>query len=236
MSPENIREKIRKLLALSNSDNPHEAALAAERAQALILQFNVSQDELKDPADKIPDEPVEVEAMGGFAKDGKKTRIPHWQPCLALHLAKAFMCRIYYQPGYDIFMVGRRTNRDALRMTWIYLRNEIERMAEVTYERTPEAQFTEKVTWKRAFCEGATSTVFQRMSAEVRKLEIDTTKTAIVLRSRMAEVEKFMEKIPLRTAHAPRRPISNGFREGQQAGHSLNLKGKAARGLPSTGT
>jgi hypothetical protein len=232
MSPENIREKIRKLLALSNSDNPHEAALAAERAQQLILQFNVSQDELTDPAEKIPDEPVEVEAMGGFVKAGKRTRIPHWQPCLALAISRSFMCRIYYQPGYDIFMVGRRTNRDALRMTWIYLRNEIERMAEVTYERTPEAHFTDKVTWKRAFCEGATNTVHQRMLAEIRKLEIDTTKTAIVLRSRMAEVEKFMEKIPLRTAHRQSRPVSSGYFEGKAAGHHLNLQGKAARGLP----
>lgn len=235
MSPENIREKIRKLLSLSRSDNPHEAALAAQRAQELILQYNVSQDEITDPAQKDPDEPIEVEEMGGFPRTGKKTRIPHWQPVLAFHLAKSFMCRMYYQPGYDIFLVGRRTNRDAYRQTWIYLRNQIDRMAEVAYETTPIAQLSDKVTWKRGFCEGAVHTVGERLAQEIKKLEIDSTKTAIVLRNRMAEVEKFMAKIPLRTKKQSR-PITTGWHEGKAAGWGLNLQGKAARGLPGTGT
>src|SRR4051812_49350731 len=36
-----IVEKVRKLLALSTSSNPHEAALAAAKAQNLLAQYNL---------------------------------------------------------------------------------------------------------------------------------------------------------------------------------------------------
>lgn len=47
---EEIKEKIRKLLALSMSDNPHEAALAAERAVELMNRHGINEGDLdKDP-------------------------------------------------------------------------------------------------------------------------------------------------------------------------------------------
>ncbi len=43
---EHIRSKIEKLLRLAMSDNPHEAALAAERATELMQKYAISTDEL----------------------------------------------------------------------------------------------------------------------------------------------------------------------------------------------
>lgn len=43
---EKILEKLKKLLALSKSDNPHEAALALQRAQKLMLAYNITQADL----------------------------------------------------------------------------------------------------------------------------------------------------------------------------------------------
>ena len=42
MDHERIIEKVRKLLALSQSDNEHEAAAAAAKAQALLSEYNLS--------------------------------------------------------------------------------------------------------------------------------------------------------------------------------------------------
>jgi hypothetical protein len=39
---QDIIEKVQKLLALANSDNEHEAALAANRAQALLTKYNLT--------------------------------------------------------------------------------------------------------------------------------------------------------------------------------------------------
>lgn len=43
---EKVLEKLKKLLALAKSDNPHEAALALQRAQKLMLAYNITQDDL----------------------------------------------------------------------------------------------------------------------------------------------------------------------------------------------
>lgn len=43
MNKKSIIEKIKKLLSLANSDNEHEAQIASERAQALLLKHNISQ-------------------------------------------------------------------------------------------------------------------------------------------------------------------------------------------------
>lgn len=42
MNPPNLIEKIRKLLALANSSNENEAAVAAEKASVLLAQYNLT--------------------------------------------------------------------------------------------------------------------------------------------------------------------------------------------------
>lgn len=43
MNKKQVIEKIKKLLSLANSDNEHEAQIASERAQALLLKHNITQ-------------------------------------------------------------------------------------------------------------------------------------------------------------------------------------------------
>ena len=43
---EKVLEKLKKLLSLAKSNNPHEAALALQRAQKLMLAYNISPDDL----------------------------------------------------------------------------------------------------------------------------------------------------------------------------------------------
>lgn len=43
---EKVLEKLKKLLALAKSDNPHEAALALQRAQKLMQAYNITQNDL----------------------------------------------------------------------------------------------------------------------------------------------------------------------------------------------
>ena len=44
MDQDRIIERIRKLLRLSQSANPHEAALAAERVQQMLSEYNLTMD------------------------------------------------------------------------------------------------------------------------------------------------------------------------------------------------
>ena len=47
MSKEKIFERIRNLLRLSESDNPHEAELALKRANEMMKEYCVEEHELK---------------------------------------------------------------------------------------------------------------------------------------------------------------------------------------------
>lgn len=57
---EKIIEKIQKLLALSESSNPHEAERAAERAQALMLKHNIEMQSVTDHDSEYVGEETEV--------------------------------------------------------------------------------------------------------------------------------------------------------------------------------
>ena len=46
MDQDRIIERIRKLLRLSQSANPHEAALAAERVQQMLSEYNLTMDSI----------------------------------------------------------------------------------------------------------------------------------------------------------------------------------------------
>ena len=52
-------DRARKLFALSTSDNPHEAASAAAKAQEILDRHDISQAMLEADADDDTDEPVE---------------------------------------------------------------------------------------------------------------------------------------------------------------------------------
>lgn len=101
-----LLERLRRLLALSTSANPHEAAVAAARAQALItrhrLEAWVAAPE-GDPIEDARDAPIAV------AK-----RIRSWKRVLASALAEGNGCVAYVlDRGADeaIVLVGRAEDR-----------------------------------------------------------------------------------------------------------------------------
>lgn len=52
--------QVEKLMALSESSNEAEATLAAEKASALVIKFMISEEELKSPASRRAEKPIEV--------------------------------------------------------------------------------------------------------------------------------------------------------------------------------
>lgn len=224
-----IVEKIRKLLELSRSANEHEAALAAEMARSMILKHAVSEEELRAAGGEIEAEPVERDTLQGYATGKhRKGRIPRWHAVLAEALAEAFMCRVFFIAGWEILVIGRASNRQALRYTWLHLRGEIDRLAAEGWSRWSESGWSFMVdpamSWKRGFCMGAAHTVFERMARSKRELE-PTSQTAIVVRSRLQEVDEFLEasKLKIREARSTPMPAS-GYQEGRRAGWGLQLE------------
>jgi hypothetical protein len=218
--PDNSKvEKIRKLLALAQSGNPNEAALAAARARELMVQYAIDEAQLL-PQDR---EPISTESLNVGSK-----KIPHWEALLSYILAPHFFCRSFYTRGSDIHVVGRKSDREACIATFWYLRNEIKRMSALAWGREPAENTVHGKTWKTGFNEGCVRTIKERLEGEKNLLASDNTGTALVLAQRQQETDDYVaENMKLRTSLAKRRVSPSGFHAGRQAGHALNLEKRA---------
>ena len=89
MERDRIIERIRKLLRLSRSENPYEAALAAERVQRMLSEYNLT-------LEGIVDEETEK-----ARQINRKTRkdLEEWAHILASRTASVFDCRYFHDPN-----------------------------------------------------------------------------------------------------------------------------------------
>jgi hypothetical protein len=124
---EEALEKAKKLLRLSQSANPHEAALAASRAQEIIDRFKIESISLdledKQSAPK-PDEPIKDFRSDPLDDSG---RAETWKYRLAMEIAKQNQCKLYSCRG--ICIIGRPSDATAVRYLFAWLSREIERLA-----------------------------------------------------------------------------------------------------------
>src|SRR5262249_34208445 len=118
-------DRIRKLLALATSPNENEAAAAAEKAQALLAEYNLSMADVIDTADDDADTQVVTDASG-------ETLSQPWRRPLASAVAELFFCKYLFvtQNGKDRHMfVGAKLNITVAMMTFEYLHMTVDRLA-----------------------------------------------------------------------------------------------------------
>ncbi len=112
-----IVEKIRKLLKLAaDPSNPHEAALAAERAQELLFRHHL------DMADV-----AEVDATGVVEADRPLITEP-WRKALAALIARYNFCRLLEWTGGMKF-IGSPADVETVLYLYVYLSRTIARLA-----------------------------------------------------------------------------------------------------------
>ena len=85
-----IIEKIKKLLALANSSNEHEAALAAGHAQRLLSEHNLAMADIE--AAHKPDKADRVETVVSKS-------LPKWLRHLSAGVSTAFDCQAIHHPA-----------------------------------------------------------------------------------------------------------------------------------------
>ncbi len=208
--------RVRKLLALATSPNPHEAALAAARAQALIerhrleawLEAEQREHDDPDPIVDARDEPLEV---------GRRLRT--WKVVLASALAEVNGCLAYTATrGRDeaIVLVGRGRDRAAVAELWGWLVRRIEWLS-ATHGPGRSRQ------WHEAFRIGVVDAVAERLRQVGPQARASLDRAALVV------VE------PARAAHEDAlRRVTEGLRLG--SGRAVRVdarawqRGKAAGG------
>lgn len=126
MSDPKIIERIKKLLALSLSDNPHEAKLAAQKAVELMASYGISETDL----DNNP-----------FVSETFRSRhyykLPVWVSTLWGQLGWASGCFVVYQHGAkcrgkkaSVTVAGRKADVEIMRYMGEYFEDEIYKKSE----------------------------------------------------------------------------------------------------------
>jgi len=167
-------DKVRKLLALATSPNPHEAAVAAARAQALIETHRLQAWMDADRAAVEDPDPI-IDARDEPLLTGR--RIRRWKTALAVVLGQANGC-VAYTLGGDkeqaIILVGRARDRAAVTELWGWLVRRIEWLS-----ATHGAGQTKK--WHEAFRLGVVDSVAQRLREGAEEVRCGLDETALVV-------------------------------------------------------
>jgi len=219
-SPPAALARVRKLLALATSPNPHEAALAAARAQALIeahrlqawLDAERREEEDPDPIADARDEPLEV---------GRRLR--KWKVVLAATLAEANGCVAYtLERGREqaIVLVGRARDRAAVVELWGWLVKRIEWLS-ATHGAGKDRQ------WHEAFRIGVVDAIAERLREGNEEVRAGLEQAALVVveparAAHREALERVTEGLRLGSGRAVR-VDARAWQRGKAAGGTVDL-------------
>lgn len=119
-----VKEKLKKLLALAASDNEHEAALAMEKAQALMNEHNLS---VRDVAEDGSGAVIKDEDVPGLTKSCQK-----WESSLGFRIAEAFdgrAIRTRSANGWCLRFIATKTDVEIIVDLFERLRSTVKRMS-----------------------------------------------------------------------------------------------------------
>ncbi len=220
MTRERVIERVRKLLALSNSSNEHEAALAAAHAQRLLAEHNLAMSELE----------MREEGAGEAELTVAKT-VPKWLSSLFAVVAHTFDCMAVVASSADagrLRFIGVGEDPAVAACTLQFLMQELRRLA-TRYLKQQEAvaDLLSPATRRRirdSYLLGGVQGVQQAMA--LQKAVTPTTAGALVP-VKEALIRQYSEQHlgPLRTQRRRRSSVlSSAFHQGKQDGAQLQTR------------
>lgn len=190
-SLDDVMRRVRKLLKLSKSDNPHEAASAMAQAQRLLLKHGLE-------ASEVEREPSPV-ADGGAVQVGSV--LERWCMRLADVVARANQCRALFVTRYPdgvrqkaINMFGRADDLAKARYLYGYYFEETQRLTRIHARGRGR-------TWANSFRHGVIDTLTVALARVIREVRAEASSTALIrLDARGGEVDTFIatEKGPVK--------------------------------------
>ena len=124
-----ILDRVKKLLALAESDNEHEAAVAAGAAQRLLLEYNLTISDLS----KVTKEDSSIEEKAIDVQG----RLSAWRLTLCEGIVRAFGCRVLISKGYgktSLLVVGAPNDVAVAQVTYEYLTDVVNKLTKLDYK------------------------------------------------------------------------------------------------------
>ncbi|HIJ95943.1 MAG TPA: DUF2786 domain-containing protein [Desulfuromonadales bacterium] len=221
-----IIAKIQKLLALANSSNEHEAALAAAHAQRLLSEHNLAMADIE--SEQKPQSADKVEATVS------KT-LPKWVRHLSAGVCTAFDCQAIHHPSLGkMTFIGVGADVQVAAYTFAYLDKTVRRLCSsyMTVHVSRDTPNRHRELKRQSYYLGAVSTINSRLREQ--KTVTPTTPGALVP-VKEGLIKKAMSDLgPIRTVRSRRSYIdSHAYTKGQQDGHNVGIT-KGVTGSTST--
>jgi len=244
-----IVERVRKLMALAESDNVNEAANAAAAAQKLMAEHRISEAML---AVEAGEDEADIEVTNDVLADlGRKET---WIGTLAMGLSKANGCQVYYRKearlGVKLRIVGGTSDVQTVSYMYAYLVREVDRLCDAEAKSRRLAGVITVANarmWRASFRAGAAHELVKRIDAaaqeqrrEQHNAALDAGGTALVrldgglarLNALSKKVDEAMPGKLRKGRQSSARRDYRGFAAGQRAGASVSLN----RGGPALGS
>jgi hypothetical protein len=211
-----VIDKIKKLLALANSCNEYEAALAAAHAQRLLSEHNLGMADIEashkpDKADKI-----EIEA----AKS-----LPKWIRHLSSGVCNAFDCQAIHHPANGkMTFIGVGADAQVAAYTFTFLARTVKKLCSSYIKDHVGDMITgrNRELRRQSYYLGAVSTITARLGEQ--KISTPVTTGALVP-LKEALIRQTMNAIGnIRTVHSRRSYIhSDAYFKGQDDGRQVGI-------------
>lgn len=217
--PDAIVERIRKLLALATSSNPHEAALAAAHALALAQRHNLDLAALPNSDTEIVEEAFDV---GPGAA---------WRWLLMGAIARAHFCaalrtRAGGRSSGRMLLLGRRHDVAVCSFLYVYLARQIARLTEIGWHRAAfvYGEHVDARTWKGDFRRGAVAEIGERLAERARRFaEESAAANALVLRRESALEEALHRRYPDLRFTRLRVRVGDAYLTGRSSGRGIAI-------------
>lgn len=228
---ESIANKIKKLLALSQSPNEAEAIAASRKAQELLTRHNLSMADLADSSQEDVDQ-YEVSSQ---------QKSDRWRESLIDGVADANFCEFLTRTtrgnGSTYLLIGRPSNCKVAALQYEYLCKTVERLASEAVNETGEKGF------RNAFRVGCAQRIRQRLKETIKEqcsqgvVSNDGNISAIVMRSlferRQAEIKQYISTELGRVRYVNKSTSissSSGYAAGDRAGRQVSLNKQVGAG------
>ena len=194
MTDEKILERVQRLLAMAGDvSSPHEAAIAARRAESIMREHNLSEADviLKE---MTCDDIVELDAETGY------TTIPPWMRRLAGPISMLMDCEVRAYVSHrrkTITYLGQKEDAQAAAWIFSYLVECIQRLSK-KYRTKQRKLFgaghgTNMDDYRKGIVQEVLFTIGQMIEEKTRQLAEHTSGTALVIRKKDLIENKFGE-------------------------------------------
>jgi hypothetical protein len=210
-----ILDKIKKLLALSASSNPNEAARAAAKAQALLAQYNLELSQVEAHSGETSDYCQQDVAVGGVSR---------WRKTLMLVVARPNFCDVVSYKGTErVSLIGEPHNLEVVKYLYGYLVRQLEPMAATAYRQSGSSMHSR--TWKDSFFHGAIASIDQRLKEQAQVFADTSEQSRALVVVKDAELRAAMKRYHPNVTPGQRKRLrsQDGYQQGREAGRRLAL-------------